>query len=196
MGIWVGLLFWILALLATWTTATFLILKSQTTVDEDMENLYEQVSGAVRNGDTARALLLLEGEHGNLASLLSGILSESTKFNPRLRVTYKITLESLKRRSLITLAPLRVVYSTAPVIGVMALLSPIISLFRQVPAAWGHALFILVLSLLIMAAARYAYSIAGKKDEGYLEAVGNYGRLLLNSVLSIQDPTFKTQEQV
>ena len=116
----------LLALASTWITASaFIAIGGRSSRAKEMNNLYEQVLGAVRAGDLPRAILILEGEPGPLARLLSSILTESTKFTPKLRVAYKISLESLKRHGQVAISPLKLVLVVSPAIGVLGLLGPL-----------------------------------------------------------------------
>ncbi len=184
MGAWLTIVFWVLAVLATWMTATaIIVLRARRDRLEDMTNLYEQVVGAVRAGDLPRAVLLLEGEPGPLATLLSSILTEATKFTPKLRVAYKITLESLKRRSLVTVSPLRAVMILALIFGVMAFLSPLAAVFQGATPVWTHTLAIFILSMVIALIAQILYAVAARQDRENLIAAGDMGRNLLTVLL-------------
>lgn len=189
MGISLAIEFWILAILSTWMTATaILVLKGRRQLEEEMRNLYEQVIGAVRKGDLPRAILILEGEPGPLAAILSSVLIEATKFTPKLRVAYKVTLESLKRRSHLRTNPLRIVSLVAALIGVIGLVVPFAALLAGNPPAWAHAFLLLLLAVIISA---IAYGIQGSAErqarEG-LEAAGDLGKQMLSYLLSPESP--------
>lgn len=189
MGLWLSIEFWLLALLSTWMTATAIsIFKGQKQLEEEMENLYGQVYGSVRSGDLPRAILLLEGEPGPLASLLSSILTEATKFTPKLRVAYKVTLESMKRRSQVRMNPLRVVSLFAPALGVLGFLSPLIALMTGSPSAWMHALWLCVCGFAIGLISYGILAIAERRNRQDMEDVGEYGRKLLGYLLSPESP--------
>ncbi|MFH1675468.1 MAG: hypothetical protein ABIC40_00485, partial [bacterium] len=129
-----------------------------------MNNLYEQVLGAVRTGDFPRAILMLEGEEGQLAILMASILTEATKFAPKLRVAYKITLESLRRQSQLTTGPLRFSAIVSPLIGILGFLAPLISLIRGTSPMWYHALVLLGVSFVIGITSRVILHVSEKQN--------------------------------
>jgi hypothetical protein len=189
MGAWFAFEFWLLALVATWMTATAIVaLRSRTRRMEDMNNLYEQVIGAVRTGDLPRAILILEGEPGSLAKLLSSVLTECTKLAPKLRVAYKISLESLKRQGLVALSPLRMVVFLAPLIGILGFLGPAAVALMGRSASWIHALWLLLLSAIIAGLSWLFLSAASKLDRDSLTVAGDLGRKLLNYLLGPESP--------
>lgn len=189
MDTWFAIEFWFLALLSTWmTAAAILSFRGRSHREEDMNNLFEQVIGAVRSGDLPRAILLLEGEPGPLAALLSSVLTEATKFTPKLRVAYKITLETLRRRSQVTMSPLRVVTAAAPIVGVLGFLYPIAVLIAGSAPPWAHALWLLVISLLIGGSAHVCLTIADRQDRDNLLVAGDLGRKLLTYLLGPESP--------
>jgi hypothetical protein len=188
-GVWLITEFWLLAVLSTWMTATAIFtLRGRGRRKEDMLNLYEQVVGSVRSGDLPRAILLLEGEAGPLAALLSSILTEATKFTPKLRVAYKVTLESMKRRGEVSVNPLRVISVAAPVIGVLGFVSPVAALITGAPVAWPHALWLAVLSVLIAAVSYGTLFLAERHNRDTQDTVGELGRKLLSYLLSDDSP--------
>ena len=189
MSVWFAFEFWLLALVATWMTATAIVaLRSRTRRMEDMNNLYEQVIGAVRTGDLPRAILILEGEPSQLARLLSSVLTECTKLAPKLRVAYKISLESLKRQGLVALSPLRMAAFLAPLIGILGLLGPAVVALMGHPASWIHALLLLLLSAIIAGLSWLFLSAASKVDRDSLIVAGDLGRKLLNYLLGPERP--------
>jgi hypothetical protein len=188
-GAWFTIEFWLLALVSTWMTASAIIaLRGRVQHDEQMNNLYEQVLGAVRVGDLPRAILILEGEPGPLAKLLSSILTEATRFTPKLRVAYKITLESIKRHGQIALSPLRGASLIAPAIGVLGFLGPLTVLMIGNTPSWMHALWLLLLSVVISAIAYMLHSFASRAGRESAEVAGDLGRKLLNYLLSPESP--------
>jgi hypothetical protein len=181
--------FCLLALVSTWMTATAIVaFRGRNQRAEEMNNLYEQVLGAVRAGDLPRAILILEGEPGPLAKLLSSILTESTKFTPKLRVAYKISLESLKRHGQVAVTPLRLAALVAPAIGLLGLLGPLAVLILGRTPSWPHALLLLLLSAAISAIAYILLSIAVRFDRDSLLVAGDLGRKMLNYLLSPESP--------
>jgi uncharacterized membrane protein YqjE len=184
MGAWLTIIFCLLALASVWMTASAIIaFTGRRQREDEMVNLYEQVVGAIRNGDLPRAILLLEGEPGPLATLLSSILTEATKFTPKLRVAYKITLESLKRRSMLNVSSLRAISFVAIFLGLLGLFSPLVALITNDVPAWRHAIFVFVLSLVIAAIAQGALITAVRQDRDMLIAAGELGRKLLNVLM-------------
>jgi hypothetical protein len=155
---------------------------------EQMNNLYEQVLGAVRVGDLPRAILILEGEPGPLAKLLSSILSEATKFTPKMRVAYKISLESLKRQGQIVLSPLRGASLIAPAIGILGFLGPLFVLILGHNPSWMHALWLMILSFVIAGIAYALHTYANRADNESIQVAGDLGRKLLNYLLSPESP--------
>jgi len=181
--------FWALALLSTWMTATAIILlRARRQRVEEMQNLYQQVMGSVRTGDLPRAILILEGEGGPLAAILSSILTESTKFTPKLKVSYKVTVESLKRRDLIRTNPLRIVSMLAVLIGVLGILNPVISLMTGGQNSWMPVLLLLVLAILISLVSYIFLKIADRQQSENLDVASDLGRELLNYLLSPESP--------
>lgn len=189
MGTWFAVEFWFLALLSTWMTASaILAIRGHRQRREEMEGLYEQVVSSVRDGDLPRAILLLEGEPGPLAALLSSILTEATKFTPKLRVAYKITLESLKRRSQVTMNPLRAVSVLAPVVGVIGLVIPTWAWAVGGPPAWIHFVALLILAAIIAVIAHSCLAMAQRQDKDSLLIAGELGRKLLDFLLGSESP--------
>jgi hypothetical protein len=189
MGAWFAAEFCLLAVLSTWMTASaILALKGNRQRHEEMNELYEQVVSSVRSGDLPRAILLLEGEPGPLAALLSSILTEATKFTPKLRVAYKITLESLKRRSQVTMNPLRAVSLMAPAVGVIGFVVPIWALLADGRPAWTHHVALLILASILGAIAHFCLVIAERQDRDSLLIAGELGRKLLNFLLGSESP--------
>jgi hypothetical protein len=189
MGAWLITLFIILALLSTWMTATILfLLINQNQTREDMNNLFEQVFGAVRSGDLPRAILLLEGEPGPMARLLSSMLTEATKFTPKLRVSYKVTLESMRRRSDVSMNPLRIIRIAAPVIGLLGFLQPFMSLGSGNPASWMHATWFFILGIVIGAISAAALIIAERQSSNIIDFAGDLGKKLLTFLLGPESP--------
>lgn len=189
MTAWYAVEFWLLALVSTWMTASAIVaLGSVSQRKEDMENLYEQVLGAMRAGDLPRAILILEGEPGPLARLLSALLNESTKFSPKLRVAYKVTLESIKRHGQAALNPLRLAGLTAFVIGVVGLAGPIGALIAGNTPPWWLAVSVLTLSLVIGAVASFLRITAMRADSNTLLIAEDLGRKLLNYLLGPESP--------
>jgi hypothetical protein len=179
----------LLALVSTWMTASAIVaLGGKSRRIEEMNNLYEQVLGAVRAGDLPRAILILEGEPGALAKLLSSILTESTKFTPKIRVAYKISLESLKRRGQVAISPLRLVFLIAPAIGVLGLLGPLGALTLGHPASWMLALMLLVVSVVIAVICYALLTVAVRVDRDSLLVAADLGRKLLNYLLGPESP--------
>lgn len=189
MNIGFAIEFWALALLSTWMTATAIILlRARRQRVEEMQNLYQQVMGSVRTGDLPRAILILEGEGGPLAAILSSILTESTKFTPKLKVSYKVTVESLKRRDLIRTNPLRIVSMLAVLIGVLGILNPVISLMTGGQNSWMPVLLLLVLAILISLVSYIFLKIADRQQSENLDVASDLGRELLNYLLSPESP--------
>lgn len=189
MGTWLTVIFILLALLSTWMTATALfVLFNRGQAEEEMTNLFEQVFGSVKTGDLPRAILLLEGEPGPMAKLLSTILTEATKFTPKLRVAYKVTLESMKRRHQVNMNPLRIVRLMAPIIGIIGFGGPLMSLGSANPSTWAHAFWIFVLSVLIGAVSRVILAVAERQSSQTLDLIGDHGRRLLSYLLGPESP--------
>jgi len=190
MDLWLGITFWAIFILSTFMTASALVaLKGRTRREEEMQNIFEQVMGAVRAGDLPRSILLLEGEPGTLPTLLSSILTEATKFTPKLRVAYKVTMETQKRRSKVRQNPLRLVAYTAPVVGLLSILSPIFGLMSSsVPSAWLHAFIILLIGVAVGVLSYFLLKLAEKQDQDALIEAGEYGRKMLNYLLGPESP--------
>ncbi|HDS30394.1 MAG TPA: hypothetical protein ENN67_05050 [Firmicutes bacterium] len=184
MGAWLIIVFVLLGLLSVWMTASAIIaFTGQRQREDEMLNLYEQVAGAVRNGDLPRAILLLEGEPGPLAILLSSILTEATKFTPKLRVAYKITLESLKRRSMMNVSSLRAISIIAIFLGILGIVSPIVALIENDTPAWRHSIFVLIVAVVIAAISQITMVIAIRQDREMLLSAGELGRKLLGVLM-------------
>lgn len=189
MGTWLIIIFIVLGLLSTWMTATALfILGNRRQAEEDMNNLFEQVFGSVKSGDLPRAILLLEGEPGPMARLLSSMLTEATKFTPKLRVAYKVTLESMKRRDQVGMNPLRLIRIAAPVVGILGFLGPLVSLGSENPPSWTHALLLFVLGLVIGAISAVVLTMAERQSTQASDFVGDLGRKLLTYLLGPESP--------
>ena len=189
MGTWLTIIFIVLGLLSTWMTAKALfLLGSRRQEEEDMNNLFEQVFGSVKSGDLPRAILILEGEPGPMAKLLSSMLTEATKFTPKLRVAYKVTLESMKRRDQVNMNPLRLVRFTAPVVGIFSFLGPIISLGSESHPLWTHALLLFVLGLVIGAISAVTLTMAERQSAKINDFAGVLGRKLLTYLLGPESP--------
>ncbi len=177
-------IFCLLGLVSIWMTASAInALTGQRAREDDMVNLYEQVVGSIRSGDLPRAVLLLEGEPGPLATLLSAILTEATKFTPKLRVAYKITLESLKRRSLLNVSHLKAAAFISIVLGLLAIVTPIAALVKNADPAWSHAILVLIVAFAIALFAQIFQSIAIRRDRDGLIAAGELGRKLLKILM-------------
>jgi len=186
MGIFLGIEYLLLFLLSTWMTATAIrLLKGAAVMDEDMDNLHGQVLGAVRAGDLPRAILILEGEPGPLAAILSNVLTEATKFTPKLRVAYKVTLESIKRRSMVATNPFRLVMMFAPFIGIVWF---IVSIFGKNQTSFTISLWLMLLSFLIALVSWFINGITVKQDQQRLLKAGDLGRQVLNFLLSPESP--------
>ncbi len=181
--------FWILALLSMWMTATaIIVLRARRQRVEEMQNLYQQVIGSVRTGDLPRAILILEGEAGPLATILSSILTESTKFTPKLKVSYKVTVESLKRRDLIRTNPLRIVSMLSVLVGLLGVLNPVISLMTGGQNSWIPVLYLLILALIISLVSYIFLRLADRQQRENLDFASDLGRDLLNYLLSPESP--------
>lgn len=189
MAIWLGIEFWLLAIISTWMTASAITaLRGRAQKTEEMNNLYEQVIGALRAGDLPRAILLLEGEPGPLARLLSSLLTESTKLSPKLRVAYKITLESLKRQGQLAVTPLRAVGFIAPLLGLLGMVASLIAALFNATPYWAQALWLLLLSVVISGISWLFLYTINKADKESIAVAGDYGRKLLNILLSPDSP--------
>jgi hypothetical protein len=188
-GIWLIIIFVILALLSTWMTATALFVLSNGRQSEDeMTNLFEQVFGSVRSGDLPRAILVLEGEPGPMAKLLSSMLTEATKFTPKLRVAYKVTLESMRRRHQVILNPLRIIRAAAPLAGILGFAGPLISAGSPNPSTWPHAFWVFVLGIVISAVAATFLAIAERQSDRTIDLAEELGRKLLTFLLGPDSP--------
>lgn len=189
MGILFTIIFVVLGLISTWMTATgIFLLMSKHEEEEEMTNLYEQVYGSVKSGDMPRAILLLEGEPGPMARLLSSILTEATKFTPKLRVAYKVTLESMKRRNQINSNPLRIIKVVAPVLGVLGFLNPVVTGLTSEPSAWLLSLWLFVLSVVIGGISVLILNLAERRRNNVMVLVGDQGRKLLVYLLGSDSP--------
>ena len=178
-----------LALLSTWLTATTIIaVPSRRRYDEDVGNLYEQVLGAVKSGDLPRGILFLEGEDFPMARILSAILTESTKFTPKLRVAYKITLESLRRRSQVEMTPLKIVTVLAPLLGLLGMIVPVAALIGGSAPPWKMAFLLLVLGIIVGGASQICLSFATRQYLESLDSASEYGKKMLNFLLSADSP--------
>jgi len=185
-GILLGIEYALLFILSTWMTATAIRqMRGAAAVEEEMQNLHEQVFGAVKSGDLPRAILILEGEPGPLAAILTNVLTEATKFTPKLRVAYKVTLESIKRKSLIATNPFRIVTLIAPIIGVVWFLATLLS---KNPASMSISIWFMLLSFVIAALSFILNSITVKQDQEQILQAGDLGRQTLNFLLSPQSP--------
>lgn len=184
MGVFLIVIFCLLGLVSIWMTASAInALTGQRAREDDMINLFEQVVGSIRSGDLPRAVLLLEGEPGPLATLLSAILTEATRFTPKLRVAYKITLESLKRRSLLNVSHLKAAAFISIVLGLLAIVTPIAALVKNTEPAWSHAILVLIVAFAIALFAQIFQSIAIRRDRDGLIAAGELGRKLLKILM-------------
>ncbi len=189
MGVWLVIDFLLIALLSTWMTATAIgAFRDRSHFREEMSNLFEQVFGSVRSGDLPRAILLLEGEPGPLASILSSILTEATKFTPKLRVAYKVTLESMRRRSQVRTNPLRAISIFAPMLGILAFVSPIVAAATGGQALWTHALMVAAVGVAIGAVSYLLLVLAQRQIHRTLDSAGEFGRKLLAFLLSPDSP--------
>ena len=186
MGILLAIEYLLLFLLSTWMTATAIrILRTLSNSEEEMQNLHGQVFGAVKSGDLPRAILILEGEPGPLASILSNILTEATKFTPKLRVAYKVTLESLKRKSMVATNPFRLVTLIAPVLGVICF---VINLLVKNPESINQSIWFLVLSVVISLISWILNSITSKYDLNCIILASDLSREVLTYLLSPESP--------
>jgi len=186
---WYAVEFFILAFLSTWMTATILLaLSSKRQREEDMNNLYEQVVGALRVGDLPRAVLMLEGETGPLAKLLASILNESTKYAPKLRVAYKVTLESLKRHSQISSVRLRVIAYLSLLVGILGFLGPLGAALLHKTPSWLLSFMLFIISLFIAGIAYLSLARVSKMEQEEVVQAGDLGRKLLNYLLSSESP--------
>lgn len=181
--------FLLLFILSTWmTSAAVSVLSGKRLEDEEMSNLFEQVLGAVRTGDLPRAILILEGEEGPMVRILSAILTEGTKFTPKLRVAYKITLESLRRRSQVNLNPMKFVSVVAPILGVIGMLVPVLASLSGMQAPWSRAAILLAAGVIIGGISQVCLAMATKNYDRTLAAAETYGRKLLGWLLGNDSP--------
>ncbi|MCX6645171.1 MAG: hypothetical protein NTY09_02260 [bacterium] len=189
MGIWLIIIFVILALLSTWMTATaFFVLSNGRQSGEEMTNLFEQVFGSVRSGDLPRAILVLEGEPGPMAKLLSCMLTEATKFTPKLRVAYKVTLESMRRRNQVAMNPLRIIRAAAPLAGILGFLGPLISVGSGNPSTWPHAFWVFILGIVIGLIAATVLAVTERQNDRTIDLAEELGRKLLTYLLGPDSP--------
>ncbi len=193
MNIWFTIEFSLLAFLSTWMTATaIMVLRGRRQREEEMKNLYEQVIGALQTGDLPRAILILEGEPGPLASILSSVLTEATKFNPKLRVAYKVTIESLRRRSQIQTNPLRIIPPFAIIFGILGLLVALIIGDSQ---AWTIAFLMLIIVLVISIISFLVRISTERQSRENLIAAGDLGKSMLDFLLSPESPLRRLRGQ-
>jgi len=179
----------ILALMSTWMTATaILVLRARIHRVEEMKNLHEQVIGSVRSGDLPRAILILEGEDGPLAAILSSVLTEATKFTPKLKVAYKVTVESLKRRGMVRTNPLRIVTMLSVLVGILGFLIPLITLIAGNTPSWGHAFILLITAFVVSAISYTVLMIADRQQRENLDVASELGREMLSFLLSEESP--------
>jgi biopolymer transport protein ExbB/TolQ len=195
-GIAFSIEFWLLGLLSAWMTASAIsILPQRQKYHESVHNLFEQVLGAVRAGDLPRAVLFLEGEDEPMPRVLSAILTEATKFTPKLRVAYKITLESIKRRSQVNLNPLRIVTILAPLLGLVGFLMALIALITGGTPNWPVAFFLLVISLAIAGISQVIFSVSVRLHKEAISAAESYGRKLLNFLMGPESPLSELRQK-